>query len=224
MSEEGWREFLGADGVHDWVVLHGGATAVYRVGSLGDAADLAVALAQVPGLEENGTLLTLAADRLTVRLTRDMWQLETRHVELARAVSEVTRARGVTADRSAVQEVQLAVAAKPDAIDLGFWRAVLGYAPRADDNGVDPLGNGSTVWMQELDEAKPLRHAMHIDVSVAREQAGARLAAALAAGGRIVDESGAPGSWILADRAGNKVCIAAWPDGARRLDAAEDET
>ncbi len=80
---------------------------------------------------------------------------------------------------------------------------------------MDPLGIGSTVWMQELDAAKPLRHAMHVDVSVAREHAEARLAAALAAGGRIVDESGAPASWILADRSGNKVCIAAWPDGAR---------
>ncbi len=84
----------------------------------------------------------------------------------------------------------------------------------SDDNAVDPLGHGSTIWMQELSEAKPLRHAMHVDVSVAREQAEARLAAALAAGGRIVDDSDAPGSWILADRAGNKVCIASWPDGA----------
>ncbi len=218
MSEEGWKAFLGAEDVDDWVVLHGGATAVYRVGSLREASELAVALARIPGLEENGTLLTVAADRLTVRLTRDIWQLEPRHVDLAKAVSEVARSRGVPADRSAVQEVQLAIAATPEAVDLAFWRAVLGYAPRADDNAVDPLGNGSTVWMQELDAAKPLRHAMHIDVSVAREQAATRLAAALAAGGRIVDESDAPNSWILADRAGNKVCIAAWPDGSRTGD------
>jgi 4a-hydroxytetrahydrobiopterin dehydratase len=46
---------------------------------------------------------------------------------------------------------------------------VLGYAPMGDDAGVDPLGHGSTVWMQELDEAKPRRHAMHVDVSVARD-------------------------------------------------------
>jgi 4a-hydroxytetrahydrobiopterin dehydratase len=215
MSEEGWKHFLGADGVDDWVVLHGGATAVYRVGSLKEAAELAVALAQVPGVEENGTLLTVAADRLTVRLTRDMWQLEPAHADLARAVSEVARSRGVVADRSAVQEVQFAIAAKPEAIDLAFWRAVLGYAPRSDDNAVDPLGNGSTVWMQELNDAKPLRHAMHIDVSVAREHVETRLAAALAAGGRIVNDSDAPGSWIVADRSGNKVCIAAWPDGSR---------
>ena len=35
MSEQGWREFLAADGVDDWVVLHGGATAVFKVGSIG---------------------------------------------------------------------------------------------------------------------------------------------------------------------------------------------
>ena len=68
--------------------------------------------------------------------------------------------------------------------------------------------------MQELDPAKPLRHAMHVDVSVARERVEARLAAALAAGGRIVDDTDAPAAWILADRAGNRVCIAAWPDGS----------
>jgi 4a-hydroxytetrahydrobiopterin dehydratase len=38
----------------------------------------------------------------------------------------------------------------------------------AEDNAFDPLGHGSTVWMQELSPAKPLRHAMHVDVSVAR--------------------------------------------------------
>ena len=78
--------------------------------------------------------------------------------------------------------------------------------------------------MQELDPAKPLRHAMHVDVSVAREHAEQRLAAALAAGGRIVDDTNAPEGWILADRAGNRVCIAAWPDGARRPAAAEAES
>ena len=214
MSEQGWQEFLRAEGVADWVVLHGGATAVFGVGSLGDAAKLAQAVAEVPGFEGSGGLLTIADSRLTVRLTRDVWALELRHVELARAVSAVARLHGASADRAAVQEVQLAIAARPDAIDVGFWRAVLGYSPMSDDNGVDTLGHGSTVWMQELDPAKPLQHAMHVDVSVAHEHVEARLAAALAAGGRIVDDSGAPGGWILADRAGNKVCIAAWPDGS----------
>jgi 4a-hydroxytetrahydrobiopterin dehydratase len=213
MSEQGWREFLAAKGVDDWVVLHGGATAVFRVPSVGEAAQLAEAIAQVPGLEGSGTVLTIAEGCLSVRLTRGVFRLEERHIALARAVSAMARARGAVADRTGAQEVSLAIAAKPDAVDVGFWRAVLGYAGLADDNAIDPLGHGSTVWMQELDAAKPLRHAMHVDVSVAREHVEARLAAALAAGGRIVDDADAPAGWILADRAGNRVCITAWPDG-----------
>jgi 4a-hydroxytetrahydrobiopterin dehydratase len=213
MSEQGWREFVQAEDLHDWVVLHGGPTAVYRVPSLASGAQLAEAIAGVPGLGPR-TTIALTASALTVRLTRAVFGIEPDHVEVARAISAVARAHGVTADRAATQEVQFAVAAKPESLDVEFWRAVLGYAPLADDAGLDPLGHGSTFWAQELDPEKPLRHAMHVDVSVAREEGERRLAAALAAGGAIVEETNAPGSWILADRAGNKVCIAAWPDGA----------
>ncbi len=216
MSELGWREFLRAEGVEDWVVLHGGAAAVYVVGSLAAAARLAEAVAGVEGVEESGALLTMSGSRLSVRLARGVERIEPHHLEMARAISQVARLHDAVADRAAVQEVQLAVAARPDELDVGFWRAVLGYDPLAPDNGIDPLGHGSTFWVQDLDRAKPLRHAMHIDVSVAREHAEQRLAAALAAGGRIVDDSEAPATWILADPAGNKVCIAAWPDGATR--------
>ncbi|MCL4814027.1 MAG: hypothetical protein KJ061_16160 [Vicinamibacteraceae bacterium] len=216
MSEQGWERFLDADGVGDWVVLHGGPAAVFRVGSLAQAARLAGAIAQIPALEGSGVLLTLADASLCVRLTRDIWQLESQHIDMARAVSAVAREHGAVADRAATQDVQLAIAARPEEIDLGFWRAVLGYDQVADDNGADPLGHGSTVWMQPLPEHKPLRHAMHLDVSVAREHAAARLQAALAAGGRIVDASHAPSYWTLADRAGNRVCVCAWPDGSTR--------
>jgi 4a-hydroxytetrahydrobiopterin dehydratase len=213
MSEQGWHDFLTAEGVDDWVVLHGGATAVFRVPSLREAGRLADAVAEIPGIEGGGVMLNVADGTLTVRLSRDLWQLEPLHIELARAVSAIARARGAMPDRASVQEVQLAIAAKRDEIDVGFWRAVLGYLPMAEDNAIDPLGHGSTVWMQELDDAKPLRHAMHVDVTVARDHAKVRLEAALAAGGRIVDDSHAPSHWTLADRAGNRVCICAWPDG-----------
>ena len=220
MSEQGWREFLSADDVDDWAILHGGPTAVFRVASLQEAARLAGAVAEVPGLEPR-TLLTATSDRLTVKLTREMWGTEGRHAEVARVISTVAREHGATADRAAVQEVQVAVAAKPEAIDLPFWRAVLGYAPLHDDNCIDPNGQGSTVWMQDLNPEKALRHAMHLDVSVARDHAEARMQSAVAAGGRVVDDSEAPTSWILADRSGNKVCIAAWPDGARSAESDE---
>jgi 4a-hydroxytetrahydrobiopterin dehydratase len=224
MSEQGWKDFVAAEDLEDWAVLHGGPTAVFRTGSMLEAAQLAVVMTAFPGVAGTRVSLTITDQRLAIRLTREMWGTEADHIELARALSAVAREHGATPDLAAVQEVQVAIAAKPDDIDLGFWRAVLGYDPMADDNGIDPLGHGSTVWMQGLPEAKPLRHAMHIDVSVPREHAEARLAAALAAGGTIVDESEAPGAWILADRAGNKVCIAAWPDGAVLGSADEEPT
>jgi hypothetical protein len=82
MSEQGWRDFLAAENVGDWVVLHGGATAVFPVLSLGDAARLADAVARVPGIDDAGVLITIADDQLTVRLTRGIWQLEPRHSSL----------------------------------------------------------------------------------------------------------------------------------------------
>jgi 4a-hydroxytetrahydrobiopterin dehydratase len=212
MSEQGWREFLAAPGLDDWVVLHGGAAAAYAVGSLSEATRLADAVARVPNLEGSGTLLTLSDRLLTVRLTRGIFRLEPHHIDLARGVAAVAREYGAVADRGAVQEVQITVAGQPEEIDVHFWRAVLGYDVLDTDNGCDPLGHGSTVCMQELDPAKPLRHAMHLDVSVPRDHVEARLEAVLAAGGTIVERSQLEATWILADRAGNKVCLCSWPD------------
>ncbi len=211
MSEEGWRQFLTADGVEDWVVLHGGPTAVFRTDSLAAAGELVAAISAVPELAGTRVALTATESQVTVRLTRELWFVEAHHIDLARTISSLAKEPGAVADRSLVQEVQVAVAAKPDAIDLGFWRAVLGYEPLAEDNGLDPLAHGSTFWMQELDPARPLRHAMHIDVSVAREHVQSRLDAALAAGGTIVHQT--HNYWTLSDKAGNKVDVTAWPDG-----------
>lgn len=215
MSEKHWHEFLQAEGLEDWVVLHGGPCAVFLTKSLAAAAELAGAIAQLPGLEGSQAQLTIVSKLLTVRLTRELWKIESEHIRLAREISQIAKSFGAVSDPLQVQEVQFAIAAKPDSIDLGFWRAVLGYEPMLEDNAIDPLGVSSTVWMQDLDESKPLRHAMHLDVSLSKEQAQARVDEALRAGGILVDGSSAPSFWILADRSGNKVCVVAWPDGAK---------
>jgi hypothetical protein len=147
---------------------------VFRVPSLGEAARLAEAIAQASGIAGAGVLLTLADTRVSVRLSRDIWNLEQSHIQFAQAVPAVARKLGAVPDRTAVQEVQVAIAAKRDEMDVGFWRAVLGYIPMADDNAVDPLGHGSTVWMQELNQAKPVAPCYaHRRVCRAREGQGA---------------------------------------------------
>lgn len=68
------------------------------------------------------------------------------------------------------------------------------------------------LWFHELEPSKRGRGRFHIDVSVPADQVEARIAATLAAGGRIADDSHAPERWTLASPENHGVDIAAWPD------------
>jgi 4a-hydroxytetrahydrobiopterin dehydratase len=95
---------------------------------------------------------------------------------------------------------------------MPFWKAVLGYEPRVDspdEDLVDPRDRGLGLWFEEMNEARPGGlGAIHVAVWVPHEVAEARVAAALAAGGRMVRDAYAPSWWTLADAAGNEVDVA----------------
>jgi 4a-hydroxytetrahydrobiopterin dehydratase len=77
---------------------------------------------------------------------------------------------------------------------------------------VDPLRIGPRILFQEMDEPRGQRNRIHIDVSVPRDVAELRIAAALAAGGTLVSEAAARAWWVLADADGNEACITTWQD------------
>ena len=77
------------------------------------------------------------------------------------------------------------------------------------DPDVDLRSDGVTV---QMDAPRPQRNRIHIDVYVPHDQAEARVAAALAAGGHIASDENAPEWWTLADAEGNEVDVAPWPD------------
>lgn len=159
MSEQGWKAFLAAMDGSDWVVLHGGAAAVYRVGSLSEAARLAEAVALSAEIAGRGVVLTVSDNHLTIRLTRDIWQLEPTHIVIAKTISAIAREHGARPDRAAVQEVQLAIAAQCNEIDVNFL-VVLGYSPMADDNATAPLGHGSSDCLKVVgsgSQGRPIR-------------------------------------------------------------------
>ncbi len=95
---------------------------------------------------------------------------------------------------------------------MPFWRAVLGYEPRRDspnEDLVDPRDRGVPFWFEQMNEPRADGGgAIHIAIWVPYEQAEARVAAALAAGGRLVRDEFAPSWWTLADAAGNEADIA----------------
>jgi hypothetical protein len=98
--------------------------------------------------------------------------------------------------------------------DVGpFWAAALGYrslGPKEDV--VDRHRRNPYVSFQSLRPPRPGRGRTHIDVSVPADQAEARVAAALEAGGRVADGSHVPHWWTLASPENHKIDIAAWPD------------
>ena len=51
------------------------------------------------------------------------------------------------------------------------------------------------------------RQRLHVDLWVPHDVAERRIAAAVAAGGRIVDDSEAPSFVVLADGEGNRACV-----------------
>jgi len=124
----------------------------------------------------------------------------------------VVTAAGLVSEPGTAVATELAI----DAMDIDavrrFWRAVLGYVDDGDDAVADPERIGPAVWFQQMDEPRPQRNRLHVDVTVPHDVAEDRIAAALAAGGTLVSDRAARAFWILADPEGNEACICTWQD------------
>ena len=60
------------------------------------------------------------------------------------------------------------------------------------------------------DEPRTQRNRIHFDLTVAHDEAAARIEAALAAGGTLLSDAEAPAFWILGDADGNEICVCTW--------------
>ncbi|MEV7176135.1 VOC family protein [Kitasatospora sp. NPDC093679] len=208
------RHFHESEGVQDWRVLGEGACAYFRTGSFAAGARFAQEIGELAGLGGDAPDVDLRPEGVTVRLitlTEDYYGLTARHVELARQISAVARKLDLPADPSAVQTVQVTVDALAGPSVVAFWRALLGYRERAGspEDLVDPRRRGAPFYFQQMEEPRPQRNRVHVDVWVPHDLAEARVAAALAAGGRLVNDEAAPALWVLADPEGNEACVGA---------------
>jgi 4a-hydroxytetrahydrobiopterin dehydratase len=209
------KQFHESAGVEERRVIGDGACAYYRTRSFAVSARLVEAISQLPGVEDHRPDVDLRPDGVTVRLityTDDYYGMSQADVEMARRISAAARRLGLAADPSAVQSVLVVPGATSTAAVMEFWRAALGYEPRRDspaEDLVDPRGRWPGFWFERMREPRADGGgAIHIAVWVPEGQAEARVAAALAAGGRLVRDQFAPSWWTLADAAGNEVDIA----------------
>ncbi len=206
-------DFHAADGVSDWRVLAEGAQAFYPTSSFADSAGFVAALAGVAGVEDHQPDVDIRRGGVTVRLitkAEDWYGPTQRDLALARRISAAAAVHGLTAEPSGMHGLLLVVGAPKGSEVLPFWRAALGYERRADspqEDIVDPNERDTSIWFEEMDEPRgDGGGAIHIATWVPPEEAEGRVAAALAAGGRLVRDR-APMWWTLADAAGNEVDI-----------------
>ena len=200
-----------SDGLDDWRVLLRSLHSSFKTGSMAKGLEFATRIGTAADEANHHPDLTVTYPRVHVLLTtHDADGLTQRDVDLARKISTIAKELGATAEPSVTTQLEIAI----DALDIPrvkpFWEAVLGYKPHSDDDCVDPYGRGPAFWFQQMDEPRPQRNRIHIDVTVPHDVAEQRIAAAIAAGGTLVSDKAAPAFWVLADPEGNEACICTW--------------
>ncbi|GAA1992223.1 4a-hydroxytetrahydrobiopterin dehydratase [Microbacterium pumilum] len=200
------KEFTSASGVEGWRAGVNGASIEYRTGDFATGARLFASIAELADAARHHPDVDIRYASVQVRLfTHSARGLTTKDVALAQQISVAARELELEAETVPREHLMVAVATPDASRIMPFWRAATGYTAISDIELVDPDGRGSLIWLQPVD--KPMGGRMHIDVVVAPDAAEARVAAALAAGGVIADDTHAPEWWTLADADGHKIDI-----------------
>ncbi len=200
----------------DWQVVAGAAETAFRGDSFADAGRLAADIAALCDEHQHHASLDVRypATLFVRTTTHSAGGLTDLDVDLARAISALAAERGFAPQPLLGENVDIAIDAMEIATIRPFWRAVLGYGSedvRFDDPAlVDASGRGPTVWFQQMDEPRPQRNRIHLDINVPPEVAEQRVADTIAAGGVLITDESAPSFWVLGDPEGNEACVCTW--------------
>lgn len=205
---EDWRAMLDA-GTHYPADLERGTTLVEDAARLADDAGI-------------GLLIDLRPEGVAIWTGKDRWGLPA-YEGVMRHVQRAARAAGLVAEVRELRDLQISIDARDIAAIQGFWAAALDYRPLTDvvpdgspTDLYDPHGINPPLMFQRIDPSLDPDHAaraaqrgrIHLDLFVPDDQAEARIAAAIAAGGQVVYDAEAPDWWTLADAEGNELDVA----------------
>lgn len=208
------RQFHAADGAGDWRAFPEGAYAFFRTGTFAASVQLVDAIGRLaPGGGEPD--VDIRGDGVTVLLRAfksEAYGLTQADLTLARAISTAAAGLGLTAEPTAIQSLSIIPGSTDRRAILPFWQAVLAYDPRADspdEDLVDRHDRGAPFWFENMDELRSDGSGtVHLVVWVPWDEAESRVAAGIAAGGRMIRHNVEEAFWTLADPAGNEVDIA----------------
>lgn len=193
-----WRQL--AQGLHARFLTRNFAAGLAFVQAVSEAAEAA----------NHHPDVTLTYPHVDLKLiSHDESAVTERDVELARTISNIAHQQGLESKPEVLSELELSLDTAALASAGPFWAALLTGDPgsTAGDDVIDPNGRVPLLWFQHTDAHETPRQRFHIDLWVPHDVAEQRIAAAVAAGGTVVDAEAAPSFTVLADGEGNRVCV-----------------
>lgn len=226
-------EQIAAADLADWRKLAQGLHARYLIDGFGAGARFIAVVGEAGDLLGHHPSAQLSAGHVDLKLISDdaiyrdesgtehvvQWVTE-QDLDLAARISEIAAEQGLEADPAAVTVIELGLDAADSAAIAPMWAALLTGDPAAQGLGSpsdeirDPSGRVPNLWFGDADDAS--RQRFHVEVYVAPEVGPQRIAAAVAAGGTVVDDSKAPWLTVIADQEGNHGVVCVDPSAAKQ--------
>ncbi len=212
----------------DWRKLAQGLHARYLIGDFGSGAGFLVAIGDAEDVVGDHLRVSMGQGYVDLKLvsedaiyrdsegTEHVVQWVTQEdVDLARRITQIAAAHRLTPDPSSVGDIELGLDVADSAAVAPVWAALLTGDATAQGRGTpgdeirDATARVPNLWFGDPPADQAGHQRFHVEVYVALEAAQGRIAAAVAAGGVVVDDSNAPGLTVVADQEGNRgvVCV-----------------
>lgn len=226
-------EQIAAAELADWRKLAQGLHARYLVDGFGAATRFVAAVGEVGDLLGHHPSAQLGARHVDLKLISDdaiyrddagtehivQWVTQ-KDLDLAARISEIAADQGLESDPSAVTVIELGLDATDSAAIAPMWAILLTGDPGAQGLGSpsdeirDPTGRLPNLWFGDAGDGG--RQRFHVEVYVPPEVGAERIAAAVAAGGTVVDDSKAPWVTVVRDAEGNEGAVCVDPSAAKQ--------
>jgi 4a-hydroxytetrahydrobiopterin dehydratase len=212
----------------DWRKLAQGLHARYLVDDFGTGARFVAAVGEAGDALGHHPRVSIGKGYVDLKLVSDdaiyrddegteyvvEWVTQ-RDVDLARRITEIAADHELDADPVSVSDIELGLDTAHSSTIAPVWAALLTGSAESQGRGTpsdeirDATGRVPNLWFGDADEHEVSDQGFHVEVYVAPEVAEQRVAAAVAAGGTVVDDSSSPSLTVIADQDGNKGVICA---------------
>ncbi len=219
-------EQIAAAGLTDWRKLAQGMHARYLVDDFGAGVRFVTAVGAAGESVGHHPRVTIGKGHVDLELVSDdaiyhdddgtelvvEWVTQT-DIDLARRITEIASDQGLIADPASVSEIELGLDTADSAAVAPMWAELLTGNAASQGRGTpgdeirDATVRVPNLWFGDSADSDAARQRFHVEVYVAPEVLERRIAAAVAAGGTIVDDSESPRLTVLADPEGNRAVL-----------------